>query len=51
MFLSIDEKPKDDEESMIYQIADKSEPYNIGLLNVYLTGLLKRHLNEKNTKC
>ena len=49
MFLSIDDKPKntDDEESMIYQIADKSEPYNIGLLNVYLTGLLKRHLNEK----
>jgi len=47
MFLSIDEKPKDDEESMIYQIADKSEPYNIGLLNVYLTGLLKRHLNER----
>ena len=39
MFLSIDEKPKDDEESMIYQIADKSEPYNIGLL--------KRHLNER----
>ena len=41
MFLSIDDKPKntDDEESMIYQIADKSEPYNIGLL--------KTHLNEK----
>ena len=47
MFLSIDEKPKDDEESMIYQIADTSEPYNIGLLNVYLTGLLKSHLNDK----
>ena len=47
MFLSIDEKPKDDEESMIYQIADNSEPYNIGLLNVYLTGLLKSHLNDK----
>ena len=49
MFLSIDDKPKnaDDEESMIYQIADKSEPYNIGLLNVYLTGLLKTHLNKK----
>ncbi len=47
MFLYIEEKPKDDEESMIYQIADKSEPYNIGLLNVYLTGLLKRHLNER----
>ena len=47
MFLSIDEKPKDDEESMIYQIADNSEPYNIGLLNIYLTGLLKSHLNDK----
>jgi len=47
MFLSIDEKPKDDEESMIYQIADNSEPYNIGLLNVYLKGLLNTHLNEK----
>ena len=47
MFLSIDEKPKDDEESMIYQIADKTEPYNIGLLNVYLKGLLNTHLNEK----
>ena len=49
MFLSIDDKPKnaDDEESMIYQIADKSEPYNIGLLNIYLTSLLKTHLNKK----
>jgi len=47
MFLSIDEKPKDDEEGMIYQIADTSEPYNINLLNVYLTGLLKSHLNNK----
>jgi len=49
MFLSIDDKPKnhDDEESMIYQIADKSEPYNIGLLNVYLKSLLNTHLNEK----
>jgi len=47
MFLSIDEKPKDDEENMIYQIADKSEPYNIGLLNIYLKGLLKKHLNER----
>jgi len=49
MFLFIDDKPKngDDEENMIYQIADKSEPYNIGLLNIYLTGLLKKHLNER----
>ena len=49
MFLSIDDKPKntDDEENMIYQIADKSVPYNIGLLNIYLTGLLRKHLNER----
>ena len=49
MFLSIDDKPKnaDDEENMIYQIADKSEPYNISLLNTYLTGLLRKHLNER----
>jgi len=47
LFFSIDQNPKDDEENMIYQIADKSEPYNIALLNVYLIGLLKKHLNEK----
>jgi DNA-directed RNA polymerase specialized sigma subunit len=29
------------------QIADPSEPYNIALLNVYLMGLLKSHLNER----
>jgi len=32
---------------MIHQIADKSEPYNIALLNIYLKGLLQKHLNEK----
>ena len=49
MFLSIDDKPKntDDEENLIHQIADKSEPYNIGLLNIYLTGLLRKHLNDR----
>ena len=46
IFLSIDAKPNTDE-NMIYQIPDKSEPYNIPLLNVYLTGLLKKHLNDK----
>ena len=49
MFLSIEDKPKntDDEENLIHQIADKSEPYNIGLLNIYLTGLLRKHLNDR----
>jgi len=47
IFLSIDAQPKNHEgENMIYQIPDKSEPYNIPLLNVYLSGLLKKHLNK-----
>jgi len=46
IFLSIDEKPKN-EEDMVYQIPDKSEPYNMDLLNAYLDGLLRKHLNEK----
>ena len=46
MFLSIDSKPYNDED-MIYQIPDNSEPYNMGMLNVYLIGLLKKHLEWK----
>tara|TARA_R100001163_G_C5036794_1_gene175778 strand:- start:437 stop:1192 length:756 start_codon:yes stop_codon:yes gene_type:complete len=46
IFLSIDAQPTfDDEENMMYQIADKSEPYNIHLLNSYLKGLMQKHLN------
>jgi DNA-directed RNA polymerase specialized sigma subunit len=45
IFLSIDDKPLMDENSM-YDIPDKSEPYNQEILNVYLTGLLKKHLSE-----
>ena len=48
IFLSIDEKPKNNqEEDMIMQIPDKSEPYNMDLLNAYLDGLLRKHLTEK----
>jgi RNA polymerase sigma factor (sigma-70 family) len=48
MFLSIDAQPSDDEsENMIYQIQDKSEPYNIALLNSYLKSLLLKHLDKK----
>lgn len=46
IFLSIDAKPNNDE-NMMYQLPDKSEPYNIPLLNAYLTSLLKKHLNNK----
>ena len=46
IFLSIDAKPNQDENTA-YQIADTSEPYNTDLLNMYLMGLLKKHLNDK----
>jgi len=44
IFLSIDAKPSN--EDMVYQIPDKSEPYNEQLLNAYLLSLLNKHLNE-----
>ena len=43
MFLSIDNKPYDDED-MIYQIPDKSDPYNEQMLNTYVLSLLSKHL-------
>ena len=46
IFLSIDDKPKDDE-IMVYQIPDKSEPYNMHLLNLYLKGLMQKYLDNK----
>ena len=46
IFLSIDANPTTDE-NMMYQIPDKSEPYNIPLMNIYLTSLLKKHLTDK----
>ena len=46
IFLSIDNKPNHDE-NYAYQIPDKSEPYNMDILNIYLKGLLKKHLNDK----
>ena len=42
VFNSIDDKPADDE-NMAYQVIDKSEPYNIALLNAYLLSLMKQH--------
>tara|TARA_Y100000114_G_scaffold100118_1_gene93291 strand:+ start:209 stop:976 length:768 start_codon:yes stop_codon:yes gene_type:complete len=46
VFLSIDDKPNQDE-NYAYQIPDKSEPYNTQLLNIYLKGLLKKYLDNK----
>ena len=48
IFLSIDAQPvNNDGENMMFQLPDKSEPYNIQLLNIYLKGLMNKHLNEK----
>jgi len=48
IFLSVDEQMEDDnEDNMLYQIPDLSEGYNIDLMNIYLTGLLKKHLDHR----
>jgi RNA polymerase sigma factor (sigma-70 family) len=44
IFLSIDAGPRD-ENDILYQIEDKSEPYNQQFLNMYLMSLLKQHLD------
>lgn len=46
IFLSVDEQSNNDDH-YLYQIPDKSEPYNVELLNAYLMSLLRKHLNEK----
>ena len=42
IFLSIDANPNDD--NMVYQIPDKSDPYNETLLNAYIMSLLSKNL-------
>ena len=44
IFLSIDAKPNN--EDMVYQIPDKSDPYNEQLLNAYLMSLLNKYLSD-----
>ena len=45
IFLSVDEYNKNEDINL--EIEDKSEPKNMDLLNVYLSGLLRKHLNSK----
>jgi len=42
IFLSIDANPNDD--NMVYQIPDRSDPYNETLLNAYIMSLLNKNL-------
>ena len=46
IFLSIDCTPYTDDEDMVFQVPDKSEPYNIALMNSYLKGLMQKYLNK-----
>jgi DNA-directed RNA polymerase specialized sigma subunit len=46
IFSSIDEPINDDEDGY-YQVPDRSEPYNIDLLNKYLLSIMKTHLTDK----
>ena len=45
IFLSTDDTMGDG--ASVYEVEDKSEPYNMDLLNAYLSSLLRRHLNSK----
>jgi len=44
IFLSVDANPKN--EDMVYQIPDKSDPYNEIILNAYIMSLLNKHLTS-----
>jgi RNA polymerase sigma factor (sigma-70 family) len=46
VFSSYDINPAD-ESNFALQLPDNSEPYNIDLLNLYLLGLMKEHLTQK----
>ena len=47
MFSSIDATFNTEEENLMYQLPDTSEPYNTALLNAYLMGLMKEHLTDQ----
>ena len=46
IFLSIDSYATEDE-NIMHEVEDKSEVYNIDLMNAYLLTLMDKHLNEK----
>ena len=47
IFSSIDENFNSESEEPVFEVEDKSEPYNIALLNTYLLGIMSKYLNEK----
>ena len=47
IFSSIDVEYENDEDNALMQIPDKSEKYNIDIINAYLLGLMKTNLSER----
>jgi len=47
IFSSIDIQYENEEESFVMQIEDKSEKYNIDIINAYLLGLMKINLSSR----
>jgi RNA polymerase sigma factor (sigma-70 family) len=47
IFSSIDIEHENDEDNSIMQIEDKSEKYNIDIINKYLLGLMRANLSER----
>lgn len=47
IFLSIDNQVKGEDDDFSYEIPDNSQPYNIDIMNKYLLGIMKEHLNDK----
>ena len=47
IFLSIDNQVKGEDDDFSYEIPDNSQPYNIDIMNKYLLGIMKEHLNDR----
>jgi len=47
IFLSIDNQIKSEDDDFSYEIPDNSQPYNIDIMNKYLLGIMKEHLNDR----
>ena len=47
IFSSIDVEYENDEDNALMQIPDKSEKYNIDIINAYLLGLMKTNLSDR----
>ena len=48
IFISIDKDfSESEDEPTVFQVEDKSKPYNLDILNKYLLSLMRMHLDDK----